>query len=137
MMSALRGDAEARLAERQRAIITVFRLAARRRHLAGCQTRWGPPSNSSRQNKGSVRNTDSCNISPGPGSHSIRPSRGCKRAQLQPHGATFCGRGGRGVAPSCCHSWSFVLRIKRTNTHTFPASSERLCVFLFHFRQLC
>lgn len=46
-------------------------MAARRRHLAGCQTRWGPPSNSSDQNKGSVKNTDSCNISPGPGSHSI------------------------------------------------------------------
>lgn len=72
-MSGLRGDAGARVAERRRAIITVSRVAARRRHLAGCQTRWGPPSNSGRQNKGSVRNTDSCNISPGPGSHSISP----------------------------------------------------------------
>lgn len=43
-MSALRGEAEARLAERWRAIITVFGVAARRRHLAGCHTRWGPPS---------------------------------------------------------------------------------------------
>lgn len=53
------------------AIITASRVAARRRHLAGCQTHWGPPSNSSHQNKGSVRNTDSCNISPGTGSQTI------------------------------------------------------------------
>ena len=75
MMSALHGGAEARPAERQCAIITVSRVAARRRHLAGCQTGWGPPSTSSRQKKGSVREADSCNISPGPGSHSIRTSR--------------------------------------------------------------
>lgn len=59
------------LPNHRRAIITASKVAARRRHLAGCQTRWSPPSNSSDQNKGSVRNTDSCNISPGPGSHSI------------------------------------------------------------------
>lgn len=70
-MSVHQGDAEARVAKHQRAIITASRVAARRRHLAGCQTHWSPPSNSSDQNKGSVRNTDSCNISPGPGSHSI------------------------------------------------------------------
>lgn len=71
MMSVHRGEAEACVAKHRRAIIAASRVAARRRHLAGCQTRWGPPSNSSDQNKGSVRNTDSCNISPGPGSHSI------------------------------------------------------------------
>lgn len=70
-MSVHRCDAEACVAKHRRAIITASRVAARRRHLAGCQTRWSPPSNSSVQNKGSVRNTDSCNISPGPGSHSI------------------------------------------------------------------
>lgn len=69
------GDAGARVTKHRRAIITASRVAARRRHLAGCQTHWGPPSNSSRQNKGSVRNTDSCNISPGPGSHSINQNR--------------------------------------------------------------
>lgn len=70
-MSVHQGDAGACVAKHQRAIITASRVAARRRHLAGCQTHWSPPSNSSDQNKGSVRNTDSCNISPGPGSHSI------------------------------------------------------------------
>lgn len=105
MMSALRGDAEARLAERRRAIIAVFRVAARRRHLAGCQTRWGPPSNSSRQNKGSVRNTGSCNISPGPGSHPIRPAE----PGNGPVAATWINILGV-IAPSCCHSWSFGWR---------------------------
>lgn len=61
--------------ERRRAIITVSRVAARRRRLAGCQTRWGPPSDGSRQNKGSVRSADSCNISPGPGSRSFSQNR--------------------------------------------------------------
>lgn len=70
-MSVHWGDAQACVAKHRRAIITASRVAARRRHLAGCQTRWSPPSNSSDQNKGSVRNPDSCNISPGPGSHSI------------------------------------------------------------------
>lgn len=70
-MSVHRGDAEACVAKHRHAIITASKVAARRRHLAGCQTRWSPPSNSSDRNKGSVRNTDSCNISPGPGSHSI------------------------------------------------------------------
>lgn len=66
IMSGYRGDADACVAKHRRAIITASRVAVRRRHLAGCQTRWSPPSNSSDQNKGSVTNTDSCNISPGP-----------------------------------------------------------------------
>lgn len=69
------GDAGARVAQRRRAIITASRVAARRRHLAGCQTRWGPPSRSSQRNKGSVTNTDSCNISPGPRQPFHQPKR--------------------------------------------------------------
>lgn len=71
IMSVHRGEAEACVAKRQHAIITASRVAVRRWHLAGCQTHWSSPSNSNDQNKGSVTNTDSCNISPGPGSRSI------------------------------------------------------------------
>lgn len=70
-MSVLGGDARRLYGPNTGVPLALLPPASRRRHLARCQTRWSPPSNSGDQNKGSVRNTDSCNISPGPGSHSI------------------------------------------------------------------
>lgn len=52
--------------QRRCAIITTSRVAARRRHLAGCQNQRGPSSRRGRQNKASVTNIGSRNISPGP-----------------------------------------------------------------------
>lgn len=109
-----RGDAGARVAKHQCAIITVSRVAARRRHLAGCQTRWSPPSNSSDQNKGSVRNTDSCNISPGPGSHSISQNTdgGKYFLSLAPHKNIYEYFGGY-CTQGCCYCLDDMEKVRR------------------------
>lgn len=116
-MSGHRGDAEACVAKRRRAIITASIVAVRRRHLAGCQTHWSPPSNSSNQNKGSVRNTDSCNISLGPWKPFHQPKHRGREIFLffSPH--TPCMNiyeyfGGYCI-PSCCQCWVNAERVRR------------------------
>lgn len=116
-MSGHRGDAEACVAKHRRAIITASIVAVRRRHLAGCQNHWSPPSNSSNQNKGSVRNTDSCNISLGPWKPFHQPKHRGREIFLffSPH--TPCMNiyeyfGGYCI-PSCCQCWVNAERVRR------------------------
>lgn len=109
------------------AIITASRVAARRRHLAGCQTHWGPPSNSSHQNKGSVRSADSCNISPGTGSHTISQNT-CREIFLL-FNNTFWGY----CLQSCC-CWSNVKEtVFRCASCELNLAAKQICLLIKFF----